>query len=336
MMSSKLKTIWAIPLLVWAVSHAGTPQGAPRRLEANINAMGTTFRLIVYGDDDNRLRTAIDQASAEIRRLNGMLSNYVSTSEWSGVNRLALDQPVKLSPELFGLLSDCLQYSRRSEGSFDISVGALMKVWGFYKGSGHLPQRSEIEGALARVGYKNIVLNKKARTVRFTKPGLELDPGGIGKGYTVDRVVAVLKENGITSALVSAGGSSIYGLGAPPEEPRGWRTAIRDPRDTSKTAVEVYLRDQSLSTSGNYEKFFYADGKLYSHVMDPRTGYPAQGVLSVSVLAPRTLDSEAWTKPYFILGREWAARHKAQGFRVFLCEDTSKSGSSPDPCAWLQ
>jgi len=159
---------------------------------------------------------------------------------------------------------------------------------------------------------------------------VEIDPGGIGKGYAVDRVVAILRDNGIRAALVSASGSSIYGLGAPPGEPQGWEVRIRHPKDETQTVETLRLRDQSLSTSGSYEKFFVAEGKTYSHIMDPRTGYPAAGMLSVSVLAARTLDSEAWTKPFFILGRQWAARHRPKDLRVFLCEDTAEL-----QCAWL-
>jgi thiamine biosynthesis lipoprotein len=159
---------------------------------------------------------------------------------------------------------------------------------------------------------------------------VDLDPGGIGKGYAVDRMVEVLKENGIASALVSGGGSSIYALGSPNSD-KGWEVKIRDPRNPRKTLEDLYLKDQSMSTSGSSEKFFMADGKVYSHIMDPRTGYPAMGTLAVSVVAPRTLDSEAWTKPYFVLGRQWAAQHKPKEFRVFLCEDKAEQ-----PCAWLQ
>ena len=111
----------------------------------------------------------------------------------------------------------------------------------------------------------------------------------------------------------------------------GWKVSIKDPKDRNKTIEEVYLKDQSMSTSGNYEKFFYAEGRMWSHIMDPRTGYPAQGVVSVSVIAPRTLDSEAWTKPYYVNGRQWASRHLQKDFRVFLCEDKKEA-----PCAWLQ
>ena len=141
-------------------------------------------------------------------------------SEWSEVNRHAAEKPVKVSPELFQLLSACVEYSRESEGAFDISVGPLMKVWGFYKGSGHLPHRPEVPAALAKVGYRHIQLDAAARTVWFDRPGVELDPGGIGKGYAVDRMVEILRRNGVSTALVAGSGSSIYGMGAPPMSQR--------------------------------------------------------------------------------------------------------------------
>jgi len=326
---------WAVlTLLIGQVflSYAGSPQAAlTQRVEANIDAMGSTYSVVVYGSDEARLRAAVEDASEEVRRLDQLLSNYIPASEWSQVNREASDKPVRISTELFQLLAACVEYSRESDGAFDITVGPLMKVWGFYKGSGHLPHRAEVRGAMAHVGYQNILLDPKNNTVRFAKEGVEIDPGGIGKGYAVDKMVNVLKADGITSALVSASGSSIYGIGAPPHEP-GWKIKIRDPKDASKIASEVILRDNSLSTSGNYEKFFFAEGKLYSHIMDPRTGYPSEGMLAISVVSPKTIDSEAWCKPYYIRGRAWAAQHKKPEFRVFLCED--KTGS--DKCAWLQ
>jgi FAD:protein FMN transferase len=301
------------------------------RLEKSAGAMGSTFSVALYAFDRVKMEAAADAALEEAQRLDEMLSNYRPESEWSEVNRMAGVQPVKVSPELFRLLSAAVEYSRESAGAFDITVGPLMKVWGFYKGTGHLPHRAEVLAALSKVGYRHVHLDPVAQTVWFDRPGVELDPGGIGKGYAVDRMVDVLRQNGVTCALVAGSGSSIYGMGAPPGEPRGWRIDIRDPWDTRKTAAEVFLKDVSMSTSGSYEKFFRAEGRTYAHIMDPRTGYPAQGSVSVSVLAPRTIDSEAWAKPFFVNGRQWTARHKPKEFRVFFCEDRTDH-----PCAWLQ
>ena len=304
------------------------------RLESSVESMGSAYSLVLYGEDRARLEAASEDAFEEVRRLDRMLSNYRPESEWSVVNRESAARPVKVSAELFQLLSECVEYSRQSEGAFDISVGPLMKVWGFYKGTGHLPGRAEVAEALGKVGYRNILLDASNKTVRFAKEGVELDPGGIGKGYAVDRMVDVLRRDGIRTALVSASGSSIYALGSPPGE-TGWKVGIRDPKDETKIVTEVSLKNESMSTSGNYEKFFRAEGKLYSHIMDPRTGYPSEGMLSASVITPLTLDSEAWTKPYFINGRVWAAKHKLKSFRVFLCPDTGEGGTG-QTCAWLQ
>ena len=311
-------------------ARCATAAQKPVKLEHSVYAMGTEYAIALYGPNATMLEGAADQASEEAKRLDRMLSNYIPDSELSKVNREAYDHPVQVSPELFDLLVACMRYSRESNGAFDITVGPLMKIWGFYKGSGHLPHRAEIRTALQHMGYRNVELDAAHHTVRFKKPGMSLDPGGIGKGYAVAKMVSVLRANGVDSGLVSGGGSSIYGIGTPPNEARGWYVRIRDPKDENKTAAVVYLKDNSLSTSGNYEKFFYAEGKLYSHIMDPRTGYPATGMLSVSIIAPRTLDSEVWAKPYYILGRQWAARHKPGDFRVLLCED--KPGAK---CEWL-
>ena len=300
------------------------------RLESSADAMGSTYSVAVYGYDRQKMEAAVTASFEEVRRLDDLLSNYKPESEWSQVNRYAAERPVTVSDELFDLLAACLEYSRRSEGAFDISVGPLMKVWGFYKGTGRLPHRAEVRAALTKIGYGHVHLDKAKRTVRFDRAGVELDPGGIGKGYAVDRMVETLKEHGITIGLVSGAGSSIYGLGAPPNEPRGWRVNIRDPKDDRKTIETVYLKNESMSTSGSYEKFFRAEGRVYSHIMDPRTGFPAAGMLSVSVVTPRTIDSEAWTKPYFINGRAWAAKHKLPASRAFFCEDRMDQ-----PCAWL-
>jgi thiamine biosynthesis lipoprotein len=301
------------------------------RLEKSGEAMGSTYSVEIYGDDRMKMEMAVDAALNEARRLDEMLSNYKPESEWSQINQHAAERPMKISSEMFELLAACQEYSQESGGAFDLTVGPLMKVWGFYKGTGHLPHRAEVMAAMTKVGYRHMHLDRKAQTVWFDRPGVEIDPGGIGKGYAVDRMVDVLRQMGVKIALVAGSGSSIYGMGAPPTEPKGWAVDIKDPWDKNKTAAEVFLKDMSLSTSGSYEKFFRAEGHIYAHIMDPRTGYPAQGSVAVSVVTPRTIDSEAWAKPYFVNGRQWAARHKPRDFRVFFCEDRTEQ-----PCAWLQ
>ncbi len=301
------------------------------RVEQHDEAMGATFSLVLYGSDRRQLETAADAAFDEVHRLDRLLSNYRPDSEWSAVNRTAGVRPMKLSPELFQLLAACMDYSRRSDGAFDITVGALVKAWGFYKGEGALPRQEDVREALTRVGYRHVRLDAAARTIHFDRPGVELDPGGIGKGYAVDRMVEVLERSGVEIALVSASGSSIYGKGAPPTDPEGWRITIRAPDSPDTSAAEVFLKDMSLSTSGSSEKFFWAGGRTYAHIIDPRTGYPAQGTSSVSVMASRTIDSEAWAKPFFINGRAWTAAHKPANVRVFVCDDARPRAA----CGWV-
>lgn len=300
-------------LIAAALALISVTQGA--------EVMGTTFSVVLYGSDQAQLEAAAGAALDEARRLDRLLSNYDPASEWSRVNREAASRPVKVSPELFALLSQCLEYSRQSDGAFDITVGPLMRAWGFFKGEGQMARKPDVAAALARVGYRHLRLDPANQTVQFDQPGVELDPGGIGKGYAVDRMVDLLKRSGVSIALVSAGGSSIYGLGAPPDDPRGWRIAIAH--------SEVFLKDMSLSTSGSAEKFFFAGGRRYSHIMDPRTGHPLEGAYSVSVVAPRTIDSEAWAKPYVILGREWTAAHKPADFQVYFSSGPNPQSKEP-------
>lgn len=322
--------------IAFAVLLAASAFGRPSNpelieVDRSRNLMGTVFSIEAYGTNSELIAAAEDEALDEAHRLDQMLSNYLPGSEISQINAHAAVRPVKVTPELFHLLSRCFSYSRVSEGTFDITVGPLMKTWGFFKDSGHLPARRDIEAALERVGYRKVELNPRDFTVRFTHPGMEVDLGGVGKGYAVDCMKKFLRRPQIRAALVTAGGSSIYGMGTPPNDERGWRIRIRDPKQEAETAAEVYLKDCSLSTSGSYEKFFWADGRIYSHIMDPRTGFPSQGMLAVSVISPLTLDSEIWAKPYYILGRAWTAKHKPHEFRVLLCEDQPGA-----VCSWLR
>ena len=314
--------LFAAALLVQA---AATPQ-----LERSTDAMGTTFSVVLHGSDQASMNQAVDAAFAEVHRLDELLSNYRPQSEWSRINREAASRPVAASPELFRLLSDCIEYSRESEGTFDLTVGPLMRAWGFFGGNHHVPSADQIRDALQLVGYQHVKLDPQTQSVSFDRSGVEIDPGGVGKGYAVDRMVEILRARGIRNALVAASGSSLFGLGNPPDEPQGWPISIADPWDHRKNAARVFLKDASLSTSGSYEKSFRSGGHRYPHIIDPRSGVPSERAVQVSVIAPRTIDSEVWAKPYFIQGGAWTAEHKPKSWRVLYCEDTPGAA-----CSWL-
>jgi thiamine biosynthesis lipoprotein len=238
-----------------------------------------------------------------VDRIDRLMSHYKADSPLSRINREAAQQPVKVEPELFDFIAEAVRYSRESDGAFDITVGPLMKAWGFFRGEGRLPASGELAEARRHVGAAHLVLNAAEKTIGFDAPGVELDLGGIAKGYAVDRVVELLKKRNIAAALVSAGGSTIYGLGAPPGR-KGWDVTLQDPIDSRKTAMTVTLEDRALSVSGTSEKSFESGGVRYSHIMDPRSGLPVQGVLSVAVVTSTGTAGDALDNALFVMGPE--------------------------------
>ncbi len=297
------------------------------RLELSSAIMGSEFRIACYASTKSAAAGAVTAAFDEARRVDAFLSNYKQDSELSRINREAARGPVKISPEMADLLDRCLRYARETEGAFDITVGALVSAWGFYKGDGVMPWPWTLWRARRNSGYRHLELNRHERTVRFRRSSLLLDPGGIGKGYAVDRAVAALRARGIEAALVSSGGSSVFALGAPPDG-GGWSLDLRGPRSDGRPVATVTLRDEALSASGSYESFFEKGGKRYGHIIDPRSGRPAAGVAAVSVIAPLAIDTEAWSTALLVNGEAWARAHPIPGGRVFLCAEGRD-------CGWL-
>jgi thiamine biosynthesis lipoprotein len=274
--------------------------------------MGTVFTVAAYGSDERNLAQVVNEVFEEIDRLDAQMSNYRPESELSGINRNAARRPVLVEPRLFQLLQDSLRYSEETAGAFDVTVGPLMSAWGFFRGQGRVPTRAELAEVLKRVGYRHLKLDQAQRQIQFDAEGIGLDLGGMAKGYAVDQAVEILRANGVSSALVSSGTSTLYALGAPPGE-RGWKIAVRDPYEAEKVGDVVYLKNYSLSVSGNYEKFFKLAGKTYCHIMDPRNGRPVKNMLSTVVLAPRATQSDALSTAFFVLGvagsRKYLATH---------------------------
>jgi len=303
---------WLSLLLFAAFSlPAARAQEPPVRYEASHDAMGTVFSIVAYGKDARNLAQVANEAFEEIDRLDQQMSNYQPESELSALNRHAARRAVLVEPKLFQLIQDSVRTSEETGGAFDITVGPLMKAWGFFRGQGRVPSPSELAEVLKRVGYRHLKLDRDQRTVAFDAEGIELDLGGIAKGYAVDVAAEILRSNGVERALVSSGTSSVYALGAPPDEP-GWRITVRDPFEAAKAADVVYLKNYSLAVSGNYEKFFTLGGKTYAHIMDPRTGRPVEQMLATAVLAPRATESDALSTACFVLGAQASHRYLAR------------------------
>jgi thiamine biosynthesis lipoprotein len=267
-------------------------------------SMGTTYRIQLYGAGREDLALVAESAFDEVDRIDRLMSVYKRNSAISFINRRAGREPVPVEPELFKFLQRCLAFSRQSQGAFDVTVQPLMRVWGFFRGQGRLPPETELRNAVRSVGYRKLSLDPDRRTVRFTRNGMALDLGGIAKGYAVDRVVSLLREYRIESALVSAGGSTVFGLGTPPGK-TAWKIRVRDPafpRDPQRSALAVALENRCLSVSGSYENSFVHEGVTYSHIMDPRNGRPIRGLLSVAVVAGTGMEGDALDNALFVMG----------------------------------
>ncbi len=273
--------------------------------------MACAYAIVAYAEDAGALPRTVEAAFDEVDRIDRLMSHYKPESALSRLNREAPGGPVAVDPELFDFLAESLRYSRESDGAFDITVGPLMKAWGFFRGGGRVPEAAELAVLKDEVGYRHVVLDAAHRTIRFDRPGVELDLGGIAKGYAVDRAVALLRREHVTAALVSSGGSTVYGLGAPPGE-TAWSVEVQDPADAGRVALTVALKDRALSVSGSYEKSFERDGVTYSHIMDPRTARPVQGVLSVAVVTDTGTAGDALDDAFFVQGveatRRWLPR----------------------------
>jgi FAD:protein FMN transferase len=262
-------------------------------------AMGTEFSLFLYRCDAADAGAIADDVFEEIDRQEQLLSNYRESSELSRINADAAKQTLTTDPELIDFLQDSLHWSAASDGAFDISVGKLMKAWGFYTHQGRIPPPDEMSSLRAATGWQKIHVDAATRTVRFTDPGVELDPGGIGKGFAVDAAVRILRADGVTSAMLSAGSSTIYALGAPPHK-SGWPVIIAGPLPSKAKLSVVMLRDTSLSSSDCSQKNFTAGGHLYCHIMDPRTLRPVEGRLQVSIIHPSATASDALSNVLFV------------------------------------
>jgi thiamine biosynthesis lipoprotein len=250
---------------------------------------------------------AIAAASAaldDIDRLEDQLTVYRDTSEVSRINLLAAATPVPVEERLFELFQAALRLSSETGGAFDMAAGALVKAWGFFRGPKRVPPADELASVLERVGSRHVVLDREHRTIAFRRPGLELNLGAIGKGYALDRAAELLREDwNVSSALLHGGRSSVYAIGAPRGD-SAWLVAIAHPRRPGEQIGTVRLRDAALGTSGATIQYFEAGGRRFGHILDPRSGWPAESQACVSAIAPTAAEADALSTAFFILGPE--------------------------------
>ncbi len=261
--------------------------------------LGTVVDVQIWGPSQ-KISAALEEGFAECERIEALLSVYRQESELSQINRAGGGE-VKVSGEVFNLIELSVRYGDYSNGAFDVTVGPLMKLWGFFRKEGHFPDEEELKRVRSLVDYRGICLDKKKSAVRLRKKGMELDLGGIAKGYAVDCMVRVLKKKGAQSGLVNAGGD-IYAFGSRPGG-RAWRVGIRHPRDKDSLLEAIQLRDEAAATSGDYENFFFIGKRRFSHIIDPRSGRPAQPALSVTVVAGSATEADFLSTALFVLGQ---------------------------------
>ena len=274
-------------------------------------SMGTVFEVTIYAADKYIAEKAFNDVFQEINRLDYLMSNYKKESVLSRLNKNASAEPTVCNKELANVIEQSLQYSEITDGAFDITIGPLMKKWGFFKKQGRIPGKEELESVLESVSYKNIIIEEKVektlaknpvtvKTVFFKNTGTQIDLGGIGKGYAVDMAARVLKQNGISSALINFAGN-IYAFGTPPGKD-SWVIGLQHPRESEGLLGSFAITDKAVSTSGDYEKFFTIEGKRYSHIIDPRTGNPVKGVVSVTIVTDNATRADALSTGVFVLG----------------------------------
>jgi thiamine biosynthesis lipoprotein len=264
--------------------------------------MGSRFEITVVAGSEQEANTHIDMAVGEIRRIESLISSWDPKSQTSEVNRQAGISPVKVDIELFALIQRSMGLSRLTDGAFDISYASMDRIWKFDGSMTEMPAPATISESVARVGYEKIILNPQAQTVFLPEKGMKIGFGGIGKGYAADRARTLLEENGVSAGIINASGDmTTWGQ---QQEGKPWQVAITNPMDKTKSYGRLALEDRAIVTSGNYEKFVRFGEKRYAHIIDPRTGYPASGILSVTVLAPKAEMADALATAVFIMGIE--------------------------------
>jgi len=303
---------------------------APGKLTYTDKAMGTFVTVWFWTDKEADAAKTAESVFKEMKRLDAEMTTWTDTSDVSKVNANAGKKPVVVGAETFEVIDRAQDVAKKSGGVFDISVGAFKGMWKFDEDmDGSLPDPKEVKKRLALIGYKDVVVDKKKKTVFLKRKGMSITLGGIAKGYAVDKCAALIKKAGFNDFMLQAGGD-MYVSGKKGTDP--WVVGIRDPRGTELFAG-MPIENHSFSTSGDYERGFVKDGKRYHHILDPRSGQPAGASRSVTIRAKDAFTADAWSKVMFIVG--WKAgmdiikKYKLADFEVVWVDDKNEVHMTP-------
>jgi len=287
----------SIYLLLLLIVQSGIAQQSYRR---TLKLMGSHFDITVVAASKEQGDVYIDIAIAEIRRIEKLISSWDPNSQTSAINQNAGIQAVPVDDELIALIERSLYISKMTDGAFDISYASMDRIWKFDGSITLMPTPEKVAASVEKVGFENVILDAKNNTVFLKEKGMKIGFGGIGKGYAADKAKALLIAKGVPSGIINASGDmNTWG-----QQPDGsdWKVAITNPLDKSKNFGLLPIKQGAVVTSGNYEKYVQLDGKRYTHIIDPRTGYPSSGILSVTVFAPKAEVADALATSVFVMG----------------------------------
>ena len=301
---------------------------AQAEYKKKVSMLGSPFEITVVAKDSLQGKYFTDLAIAEVKRIENQISDWIPTTQISLVNKNAGIQAVKVDTEVFELVARAIKISEITDGAFDISYASMDKIWKFDGSMTVMPTEEAIKKSVAKIGFKNIIMNKEDQSIFLKLPGMKLGLGGIGQGYIADKVKAFLVANGCSSGIVNVSGD-INAWGKQINQ-KPWTVGIINPMNKNKVFATFPLENSSVETSGNYEKYVIFNGIRYSHIIDPRTGYPTQGVVSVSVFAKQTEIADALATGIFVLGVEVGLDlvNQLKGIECIIVDDKGKIHAS--------
>ena len=293
-----------------------------------LSMLGSPLEITVVAKDTIQGNQYIDLAITEVKRIEYLISDWIPSTQISQVNKNAGSKPVKVDKEVFDLVGRAIKVSQITSGAFDISYASMDKIWKFDGSMKAMPTEEAIKKSVSKIGYKNIILDTKEQTIFLKNEGMKLGLGGIGQGYIADKVKELLFSKGCNSGIVNVSGD-INAWGRQPDG-NPWTVGIVNPLNKNKVFATFPLEDSAVETSGNYEKYVIFNGIRYSHIIDPRTGYPAQGVVSVSVFAKQTEIADALATGIFVMGVEVGIDlvNQLKGVECIMVDDKGKIHSS--------